>query len=308
MVVADFKDIGERHYGVSVKYYNNDNQQLFDKRMDYDVRVNVTEGTVGWQLSIAKENIFFNQHEPDAINEILSQHISSALYPVETEVDEKLVNLKGITNHDQIIKRWENNKNKIRDKYAGDTITELIRIADIKFGSKARIEKAMKYDLFWNLFFHPRYLDYGGNAGVRTDLYLAIVPYKFPVRFSGKQTVNLQVTAYYAVQVNFTSDEMDAPDYLIPDGQKGKPYYMKVDVVFDLDARHFFPMHTRANFELYFRDAEGKIQSARRIGFTMYQLNTVIKEDKFNIVINREEPATKKSRLMKFIDALVGDD
>lgn len=298
-------NLAYRHYGISVKYYRTDDQDPY-KRIDYDTKVEISAGEAGWILSIGKENVFFNQHEPDAVNEILSSYITRSLYPVQTEVNNQLINVKGITNHQEIIKRWQSYKNQLTDKYAGNTVDEMVAVADAKFNNRALIEKSMKYDMFWNLFFHPKHIRYGEQFNVKTDLHLALAPYQYPVRFTGVQTFNPEKTSYNSILVNFNSDEMDVPEYLIPSGKAGRQHYqMKLNVIFDLDATHLFPMHTRAYFEIYYKDTDNKIQSDTKIHFTMYQSNTDQQDNQADI--RAEELKNKKSKLMKFFDALVGD-
>jgi len=302
---SDHAHLRERRYGVSVKYYANDNEPPH-KRIDYDVEIKIDENDNGWQIDIDKQNVFFNQHEPDLISEILSQAITRSIYPVQCVINDKGLPVRGITNHDQILSRWNKNKKKIADKYAGETVDKLISVADLKFGSKALIEKSMKYDMFWNLFFHPKFIAYNSGTGVKTDLHLAVVPYKFPVRFTGLQNFNGQITSYNTVEVNFNSDEMEAPQFLSGAKDENQKYYMKLDVVFDLDSRHFFLTNTTAYFSLYSKDHEQNICLVKKINFTMYEINAVSTTDERNIIVD-EEPKNKKSKLMKFIDALVGD-
>ena len=296
----------DRRYGVSVKYYAGESETPH-KRIDYEVEIKIDEHDSGWRINIDKQNVFFNQHEPDLISEILSQAVTGSMYPIQCVINSRGLPIKGITNHNEILKRWINHKKKLTDKYAGETIDQFISIADMKFESKVIIEKSMKYDMFWNLFFHPKYMQYSNNIGIKTDLHLAIVPYKFPVRFTGVQNFNGQVTGYNTVEVNFTSDEMEAPQFLISDEKnEHRKYYMKLDVVFDLDARHFFLTNTTAYFKLYYKDQEQQDQFEKKINFTMYELNAVSQTDKNNLIVD-EKPKNKKSKLMKFIDALVGD-
>ncbi|NTE18262.1 hypothetical protein G6M26_06980 [Agrobacterium tumefaciens] len=296
----------ERRYGVSVKYYSG-NAEVPQKRIDYDVEIQIDDHENGWQIRIDKQNVFFNQHKPDLISEILSQAITNSIYPVECVINSKGIPVRGITNHEEILKRWDSNKKKIADKYVGETVEEFMTAADRKFSNKALIEKSMKYDMLWNLLFHPKYQSYGSNKSIQTDMHLSVAPYQFPVRFSGIQSLNEAVTTYNSVQVKFNSDEMESPEFLTATLKNANhKYFVKLEVVFDLDAKHFFLMHATACFNLYYKDDEQHIHSEKKIHFTMYQLGAVSQTDQYNIIVN-EEPKNKKSKLMRFIDALVGD-
>jgi hypothetical protein len=295
-----------RNYGVSVKYYSG-NEEMPHKRIDYDVDIKISEHEKGWQIDIDKQNVFFNQHEPDTVTEILSQAVTTAIYPVQCVINAKGLPVKGITNHEDIIKRWGKNKVALNDKFQSPATTQFIGEVDQRISDRITLEKSMKYDLFWNLFFHPKYLSYVDRSSLQTDLHLAIVPYKFPVRFSGLQTFNSEVTSYNAVQVIFKSDVMEAPDFLTV-GLKNNQQQpkMKLDVSFDLDATHLFPMHTTCYFELFDQDGEQNRQVLKRIHFTMYQLDHGSPSADSNLLVT-EKPKDKRSKLMKFIDAVVGD-
>jgi hypothetical protein len=303
---AEMRLLKGRRYGVSVKYYSGI-EETAHKRIDYDVEIKIEEHEKGWQIDIDKQNVFFNQHEPDLVNEILSQAVTKAIYPVQCVINHNGLPVRGITNHEEIIKRWQENKVKINDKYQGIATDNFINVVDQRINNKVTLEKSMKYDLFWNLFFHPKYLSYGERSSIRTDLHLAVVPYKFPVRFSGLQSFKPEVTSYNSVQVIFKSDDMEAPDFLVARLKNNRQKFnMKLDVSFDLDATHFFPMHTTCYFELFYKDQEQNIQTEKRIHFTMYQLDHTSPFQEDSIIVE-EKPKDKRSKLMKFIDTLVGD-
>ncbi|MET4083698.1 hypothetical protein ABIB40_003670 [Pedobacter sp. UYP30] len=306
-MTLDFTNFKDRRYGVSVKYYSSNNE-VPTKRIDYEVDVRVEAHENGWQIEIDKQNVFFNQHEPDLISEILSQSITKSIYPIKCVINNKGIPVKGIINHEDIIKRWKSNQAKLKEKYESETTDNFIKLVDVKINNRIILEKSMKYDLFWNLFFHPKFISYGNGASTETDLHLAVVPYKIPLRFRGIQILNEQVTTYNAVQVRFNSEEMEAPKALISSVKMNKQkYFMKLDVVFDLDATHYFPMHTTAKFDLYFEDNEQQIFSEKKIQFSMYQINVDAPVGKLNMVLDDEKPKDKRSKLMKFIDAIVGD-
>ncbi|WP_326983155.1 hypothetical protein VUJ46_00990 [Chryseobacterium sp. MYb264] len=151
----------------------------------------------------------------------------------------------------------------------------------------------MEYDWFWNLFFHPLYVNYSSLHKVETELSLAVVPYKNPVKFKGIQEINPEITRYHSVQIQFKSFKIKAAEYFIPknSGMKTDDFFMKVHVFFDLDVFHLFPMHIRAYFEVYTKDSEGKETPVRRIEFTQYQQNT----EK-----NKTAPAEKRSPFLVY--------
>lgn len=110
------KGLETRKYGVTTKYFT-ENESKWNKRIDYEatVRMGINNG-IG-EIEIRKEIVFYNQHEPDLINEILGNTITKSLYPVKTHINEKGISSNEIINHSEIIERWHSEKNTILQKY-----------------------------------------------------------------------------------------------------------------------------------------------------------------------------------------------
>lgn len=265
------KGVGERHYGVAVKYYQGTATQP-DKRVDYEATVNLAEHELGWVLRLNKQQVYFNRHEPDTISERFGAAVSRALYPVETVINGWGRQVTGIINHPAILKRWQTNRQQLLDKYGGPVVDDFIRAADKKIGTPSLVQRSMKYDLFWNLFFHPKYMAYTEKLEQPADLYLSVIPYKAPVRFTGVQKIIPEITAYGSIMVQFTSEEQEAPEALLPENKKGIPCFVKVNVDFDLDEEYHFAMHTRALLEVYQKEGKNTTIPVRKVEFTMYQV------------------------------------
>lgn len=307
----------ERQYGVSVKYYRN-NENIPYKRVDYNSTVFINKHSNGWLIDINKENVYFNQHEPDLVSETISSLISKALYPVQTLVDISGNSLKGITNHYQILNRWEKNKSTIKNKYSGSATESLITAVDKKISNKVRFEQAMDYDIFWNLFFHPKYFSYTQKLSIETYLSIAVVPYQTPIEFSGRQRLHSEITNYNSIRLDFISDEIEAHSYFVPiENNPELKYLMRLKVYFDLDFHNFFPMHTRAYFEVFSKDDDGVESIFKKIQFTQYQTNTVdnIKhaskpKSMFEVTGNESKsqfkPPKKKKTFMDYIYDFLG--
>lgn len=263
-----------RKYGVSVKYFDGESVKPA-KRIDYKVSAEVKlEHGVG-VISINKEEIFFNQSEPDRFHEILGAAISRSIYPVKSFYNEKGVASKEIINHKEILERWEKEKSAILEKHNSKSLDDFIQIAEEKLQHKDRLEKSLHYDWLSNLFFHPILMNYGERRSVENYLYLPIIPYQTPLRFSGVQIIEKIPTDYHSFKVNFESKELPAPKYFYPKNSlDNAKYWMNLKVHFDSDIYHHFPMHIRAYFEVYSKDWEGKNVTEKKIQFTMYQIGS----------------------------------
>ncbi len=263
----------KRKYGVSAKYFAG-NEQTPSKRIDYEVTTDLIIDDYKGILTIDKKNIYFNQHRADGINEVLNNSISKAFYPIKTHLNEKGVCTNEILNHEEIKERWEKEKKIILEKYNSESLDNFFLQADKNFNNKNHLEESFQHDWFWNLFFHPKFINYGETRQSETDLYLSVVPYQFPLKFSGIQTIHKIPTDYHSFIIEFQSRKKKAHPYFIPKNHKNSVCFMSLKVVFDLDLYHHFPMHIRADFEVYSKDQSGHKILIRKIQYTQFQQNT----------------------------------
>ncbi|GEM_PF-1105526 len=287
----NFTGLTFRSFAISVKYFSNENP-LPDKRIDYQSDIILTAKTDGYVIDINKHDFWFNRHQPDLINELITVDLSKTIYPVQAKIDKK-GNFLGISNFNHIVNsRWHRNKLNSTSKYTTKIAQTFYNAFERNMENRTVFEKSMHHDWFWNLFFHPKYIHYGDQNAIETDLYLAVIPYENPIKFTGTQKINTDITNYHSVEIQFISSEMKAADYFIPKNispLSGDHFYMSVKVYFDLDIYYLFPMHTRAYFEVYSKDSDGKKTSVKRIEFTQYQQGT---EN------NKTKPARKKNSFL----------
>lgn len=269
-----------RKYGVSIKYFSND-EETPDKRVDYEITTELNLEYGKGFLTIDKKNIYFNQHQADNISELLAESISKSLYPVQTQINEKGTGTNEITNFDEIKTRWFHEKLKLSEKYSGHPLEKFLSAVDHKMENKKEIENGLHYDWFWNLFFHPKFIDYGDTRKTSTALFLAVIPYQNPLRFPGIQTIQKIPTDYHSFIIEFKSEEIPADLYFIPANAFNQDaYWMSLKVTFDLDVYHHFPMHTRAYFEVFTRDYSGEKKLIKRISYNQFQLHNGEYSDK----------------------------
>lgn len=263
-----------RKYGVSIKFFTDD-LSIPEKRVDYIATAQLNFNNGIGELEISKKNIYFNQHEPDFINEIIANSISKSIYPLKVELNEKGLTPNEILNYNEVLERWKSEKKKISEKYQSDILHDFFIVVDSKFENKKQIERSLYNDWFWNLFYHKKFINYGDYRLTDVDLYLSVIPYQSPLRFSGTQKIEKIPTDYHSFIIEFQSIEQTAPSYFIPKNYQGdNSFFMQLKVVFDLDVYHHFPMHTRAYFEVYTKDHLRNKTMIRRIEFTQYQQNT----------------------------------
>lgn len=279
--------LNDRQYGVTIKYYSNEDV-VPKKRIDYEIKTSFEQLNGIGYITIDKENIFYNQHEPDLINEIIADAISKSIYPIKTHFNEKGITSNEIVNHLEILERWKSQKNKILQKYKSDELHSFFDITDEMFSNKKQLGNNLQYDWLWNLFFHPKLINYGEKRTANTELYLSIIPYKIPFRFLGTQKIEKIPTDYHSFKINFESEELKAPKYFYPKkNEETNTLYMTLKVEFDMDVYHHFPMHTRAFFNIFSKEWNGEKKIIKRIVLTVYQTNL---QEYDNKILSDESP------------------
>ncbi|MFV0531644.1 MAG: hypothetical protein ACK5MD_09450 [Flavobacteriales bacterium] len=154
-----------RYYDVSTKYFINEDETPL-KRVDYNVTVELkTTHGIG-KIVIDKQNINYNQHKPDLINEIISDSISKSVYPIITHCNEKGISSNEILNMEDIRSRWKTEKKILLKKYNSTDLNDLFQKFEKKLQNKISLERSLQYDWFWNLFFHPKLINYGDRRTI----------------------------------------------------------------------------------------------------------------------------------------------
>ena len=117
----NFGNIKPRKYDVTVKYFDGDNSTP-TKRIDYEAEIVITPNNNTWFLDIYKDNIWFDQHEPDLINEMIANELCKTIYPVRAKINDKGEFL-GIANFNHIVNsRWHRNKFRATEKYTTEIV------------------------------------------------------------------------------------------------------------------------------------------------------------------------------------------
>lgn len=266
--------LSRRNYDVSIKYFSKENLTP-EKRIDYKAssELKIVNG-IG-SISIDKQNINYNQHEPDLINEIISSTVSKSIYPIITHFNEKGISSNEILNLDEIAERWKTEKKILLEKYNSSDLNNSIEKIEQRLRNKTQLEKSLQYDWFWNLFFHPKLINYGDKRMVDRSLLISIIPYSPPFRFKGVQKIEKIPTNYHSFVITFRSDEAIAPKYFYSKNQDEKKLlYMKLTADFDLDLYNHFPMHMVAELEVYSKDQFKNKNIIQKINFSMYQVDT----------------------------------
>lgn len=285
-----------RSYGITVKYYGEGNLEA-TKRLDYQIHLKVNqfrdENKV-WQLCFDKTDLFIDRHEPDFVGEQLANMSMGAIYPLKVDVNSRNEIFRGIVNHGEILNRWKQVAEKISDKYEGKYAELYLEKMEKKISDRFELEYALRADMFWNVFFHPLYLNYDGNLSHPGTLFFPVIAYK-NVSFEGIQSVEPNYTDYGTFKVNFASESELTEEQKIQMGQKGS-LKMKLNADFDLDQDGGLLKHARVDWNLYKKE-KGEEISIKRIAFSVYEIESSIPATDQHLLIqegNNGFPVEKK--------------
>jgi hypothetical protein len=261
-------DVHHRNYGVSVKYFKGEDATPY-KRIDYDAKIGIAPDR---NIYIDKNNVYYNQHEPDTVSEIVASAFTKSIYPVKTTINGRGLSTLEVLNREEILQRFTGYKNELAEKYTGKHLEELMTKFEERLQQPRYLQNIFGNDWFCNLLFHPKILDYKENEDIDIRLALSVVPYGSPVIFEGKQKLTEQATYYDSHVITFNSKEQPAPAYFIPQkANSNERYYVALNVIFDIDVHHNFSMHTRASLSVFSKDAKNNRKEIKRIEYAQYQ-------------------------------------
>lgn len=259
-----------RSYGISIKYDAYENQQPA-KRIDYQVDLTIQqfkdlENT--WQLCFNKNELFLNRHRPDLVSEQLANLTMKALYPVKVDVNKENEIFRGIVNHPDILKRWEDTAIRISEKYVGKYAELFIEKMNKKIQRKWAIQESLTYDMFWSVFFHPQYFSYEQNLTKDIVFEFPVFPYQ-QIRFAGEQVLQNNYTDYDTYKTEFNA-EMEIPSHIKFNGRYNTGTKMKLNAQFDLDRDTGLLKHAVVNWEA----GSLELNNLKKIKFSAYEIES----------------------------------
>lgn len=265
----------QRKYGITIKYYNEGSEDVA-KRIDYQIHLLVNQfrdENKTWQLCFNKSDLFIDRHEPDFVSEQLASMAMAAIYPVKVDVNSVNEVFRGIVNHSEILKRWEQVAEKIGDKYEGRYAELFLSKMENKIADRYELQNALRVDMFWNIFFHPQYLKYQPDLSQQISFSFPVIAYK-NVAFEGIQSVAPYYTDYGTFKVNFHSESDTTAEQVTLLNQEGA-FKMKLNAICDLDRDGGLLKHARVDWKLYKKKDPNEI-GVKRIQFTAYEIESSV--------------------------------
>ncbi len=128
------------HYKIKIKYLKRAQQGLHE-------------------LELHREQVYINDKMPERLAEILADDCGSVMYPINVLVS-KTGRIVNISNAKEIKRRWGSKKLEIDNYYKSSIVKTLLSKMDEAYANKISILKALKTNLFVNLFFTNIYRAY----------------------------------------------------------------------------------------------------------------------------------------------------
>lgn len=189
-------------YGIKYAVLNAEN--MVEKVLHYEMKTETKRiSPEVFSIRFFKENVRLDYKQPSLIVEKLSSHVVSALFPINIHVNNRLEWVKGITNHNEIVGRWKDEKREIDKKMKSATTDTFCKKVDRYLGSKTMIENKINQDWFFALFFHPIYLRYTATLKQESDFYAPLLPYRSAVVYKGILQPNEFKTQYNTIQIRY---------------------------------------------------------------------------------------------------------
>lgn len=147
-----------RIYGFLYEIFEND---ILKNQIFYEVEVVFLTDQYGNNsvFEINRKQIFINNKKSRSHLEQIADDAGQAIFPIRIKI-KKNGEIEKILNQDAIVHRWKETKIKLLDYYKGEKITKVITKIETVFFNDNLLEKSLKQNWFFNLFFKPLYVNY----------------------------------------------------------------------------------------------------------------------------------------------------
>ncbi|WP_298538635.1 hypothetical protein [uncultured Aquimarina sp.] len=143
-------------YGVVLISEDEKQQRL---QIHYEIDVICLDETEDnhFEFEVFKHQVYINEKTPDILIDELSERCGKVMYPLLLKVNRQGLAV-GILNQEDIIKRWETEKDSINQSYKGKETDLLLKNMDIVVNNTNQLtDLVLQRDWFIKLFFSPLY-------------------------------------------------------------------------------------------------------------------------------------------------------
>jgi hypothetical protein len=202
-----------RTYGVSLVIGADDQLQNFH----YEIQLSYTPlNDQQYVVEINKERVYVNDKPAEQMVDEFAEKCGNTLYPLKvlTDVNGKFIK---IVNYNQLQERWHNNRKKLQEYYTGNVVDNLLAAMDKAMSNELHVNKVIKSDWFFSLYFTPLYTINNKPDGNEGELKLPLIAYTAPLKFNISQSIDATPTeskTFEVKQLGTCSDSRSAEDLL----------------------------------------------------------------------------------------------
>ncbi|APU09412.1 hypothetical protein A5M85_03680 [Cellulophaga lytica] len=221
------------------------NTQKETKRIHYTAAVNYEkEYDYTYEFVLKKNEVYVDYKIPNLLAEDFAISLAKPLYPIHTKINKK-GKLIGVTNQQEIFKRWEKAKPKILNYFKSPFANEQIQIANKAYQSTIAIEKAIQRDVFFTLYFSGVYNKYLSKLEISNTVNIPFYPFITAIQYQVKQTIQPFLNANNNIvmqQLGAVCDKRSSKDIEQNNDQpyfKGTPLEGNLDVTYEFCNKNY---------------------------------------------------------------------
>jgi len=243
---------GINYYDVSHKHFNGVDLEL-DKRLDYSVSVEYLDRDVSkkqhfWRVD--KNNVFFNQKQPSLVFEEISVKLIEVIYPINIATDYS-GQVVGITNHEEILARWPDNREKIILEYKGRLVYKFLQKFEKLIEDSTKLEISLSKEVFWPVFFSNRHLKYGDSCKKKIDFLFPLEAYATPIIYNGVMELSLLLEDNDTIELTYQGESVVPSSSKLYHKREEHRLTSDLEIKYHLEATTKIPTVIKVIYDIY---------------------------------------------------------
>jgi len=205
-------------YGVVIKFSEH-NEVHFEAEVSW-----LKEPSTGsFQFLINKQQVYCNGKAPDKTVDKLADDMGKILYPLVVMTNEKGI-ITGIGNSQEIALRWQEQKEKIRQRYEGEIVDQAIDAMDRITRNSNQLIETIKKDWFLALLFSGIYGLKPKDSTELNAFMVPVIPYGPLTAYQVSRIVTERNTAIHCLTVVCSGEPATIKGKIKPEGSLAVTY------------------------------------------------------------------------------------
>ncbi|PKH49680.1 hypothetical protein CXF68_02765 [Tenacibaculum sp. Bg11-29] len=229
-LLCDFTVLNHR-YGVVINLVTKKEK----KRFHYTTGIECTdEFEYVYDLVLSKSNVYLDYKEPNMLAENLAEALGKPLYPIAVKAY-RSGQFSGVFNQPEVFKRWQKVKAKTQRYFKSPIAAQQIKNVDSAYKNRIAIEKAIKRDFFFKLYFSGLYNVYFSKLEIKNTIKVPLYPFIDGIQYQIKQSINPYLNANNNIVVYQKGTVSDLRSSKDIEENKDTPYYKSTPLEGELD-------------------------------------------------------------------------